>query len=214
LRLLRTPTLRATGLVTGVAATPLPLSMTPPACYETPAGSLWCLGLIRNELSIPIDQVVVRIYLVTADGTAVDAKDAHAIRVVLEPGTASPYGVLFNAVPAGTAGPVGILISANHSTDQAARFADLTVRDVQSEVRASGFHVSGKLVNTTPTALRQLSLVVTLLDDGGRVAGFRELRWSADQMLGPAAVLPFEADAVAQGRGATRVVVSAEGRSD
>jgi hypothetical protein len=215
LRLLRTPTLRATGLVQVTrTATPLPLPVVPPACYETPAGSLWCLGLVRNELSVPIDQVIVRVYLVRADGTALDAKDASAVRVVLEPGAASPYGVLFNTVPEGTAGPVGVLISANTSNGQASHFVDVAVRDVQSDVRASGFHVSGKLINKTPTALRQLSLVVTLLDDGGRVVGFRELRWSPDQTLGPAAALPFELDAVPQGRGASRVEVSAEGRSD
>jgi hypothetical protein len=216
LRLLRTPTLRATGLmpVTRVVSTPVPLSIAPPACYETPVGSLWCLGLIRNELSVPIEQVVIRVYLVNADGTALSMQEARAVQSVLEPDAASPYGVLFNTVPDNAAGPVALVVNANQTNKHTSPVVGLEVRDMHSEAQQAGYQVSGKLVNAASKAVRQLSLVVTLLDGKERVTGFRQFRWSSDQTLLPGDSLSFNLDAAPQGPGTVRVEVSAEGRTD
>jgi hypothetical protein len=216
LRLLRTPTVRSTGLVTATraAATPLPLSIAPPTCYETPVGSLWCLGLIRNELSVPIDQIIMRVYLVNGDGTALGVQDARTARSILEPGAMSPYGILFDTVPDGTAGPVATLVSANQSSTQSTHFVSIKARDIQGIAAQGGYQVTGKLVNTAAVTVRQLSLVVTLFDDGGRVTGFRQLQWPDGQPLQPGESLSFNVDAIPQGPGTVRAEASAEGRSD
>ncbi len=96
LRLLRTPGLAT---MTRVFATPFPLLLESPTCYETPAGSVWCLGLVRNELTVPVDQVVVRVYLVKADGTPLAEQDVRVARSVLPPGGISPYRALFASMP-------------------------------------------------------------------------------------------------------------------
>ncbi len=215
LRLLRTPALRATGLasVTRAVVTPLPLSVSAPSCYETPVGSLWCLGLIRNELSVPTEQVVIRIYLVRLDGTALTFQDVRPARSLLEPGAASPYGALFNAIPDGTAGPVAVIVGAIQTSAQSAHAVSIDVRDVHSEAREAGYQISGTLVNRSAAPVRELNLVVALFDDGGRVTGFRQLQWPPAQVLRPGESLSFNLDAVPQGRGTIRVEASAEGVS-
>jgi hypothetical protein len=214
LRLLKTPTLRATGLVaTGAVSTPLPLSLAPPTCYETPVGSLWCLGLIHNELSVPIDQLIIRVYLVKADGTALSVQDVRAARVFLEPGAVSPYGALFETIPDGTTGPVVMLASANQSDMQSMHFARVEVRDVHTEAGQAGYRISGRLVNPNSVTVQQPSAVVTLFDGSGRVTGFRQMQWPEQQTLQPGESLSFNLDVTAQGPGTTRAEASAEARS-
>jgi hypothetical protein len=188
------------------------MSLAPPNCYETPVGSLWCLGLIRNEQTFPVEQVVIRVYLVRADGTAIAAKDAAAARVTLPPQSTSPYGVLFEAVPDGV-GPVAVLISANQRLDWTEGALPVQVRDIQSSDRDGGYHVTGTLVNTTNTALQQLSVIVTLFDGQGRVTGYRQSRLPPNQSLAPGDKIPFAVDVIPQGLGTVRTDASAEGRS-
>ena len=170
--------------------------------------------MIRNKLSIPIDQIIIRVYLVKADGTALSVQDVRAARSILEPGATTPYGALFDKIPDGIAGPVVALVSANQASIQSTHFVSVAVRDMRSEAGQAGYQVSGTLVNMAPVPVRQLSLVVTLFDDAGRVTGFRELRWPDGQALRPGESLSFNVDAVPQGRGTVRVEASADARSD
>jgi hypothetical protein len=214
-RLLRTPTLWATTSimpVTRAVTTPLPMLLATPNCYETPVGSLWCLGLIRNEQTFPVEQVVIRVYLVKGDGTAIAAKEAAAARVMLPPQTDSPYGVLFEAVPDGV-GPVAVIVSATQRLDWTEGTLPVQVRDVESSGREDGYHVTGTLVNTTNTALQQLSVIVTLFDGQGRVTGYRQSRLPPNQSLAPGGKVPFAVDVIPQGLGTVRTDASAEGRS-
>ncbi len=210
LRLLRTPD---PSTVTRVIATPLPVSVNSPTCYETPVGSVWCLGLVRNQLAVSIEQVIIRVYLVKADGTPLVTKEIRTARSVLLPGGMSPYGVLFDAMPAESAGPVAALVSAREATGQPSSLVPLEVRDVRGDPRESGYHVGGTLANPAGTPVRDLLLVVTLLDANEHVTGFRQMAWPPEQTLGPGDSLPFELDVIPQGRGTTRVEASAEGRS-
>lgn len=209
LRLLRTPTVRITNLapVTMAVPTPVPLSANPPACYETPVGSLWCLGLVRNSLTITLERVIVRVYLVNSEGSALIEKETPIALRLLAPGEASPYGVLFDAVPEGNVGPLAAVVSA---TEYHGPNAVLEFRDVHNELRETGFHVSGKIANPMAVPLQNIVLVVTLFDANQRVTGFRALRWPAGQQLAPAALLPFGLDAVPQGLGTVRAEVNGE----
>jgi hypothetical protein len=188
------------------------MSLAPPNCYETPVGSLWCLGLIRNDQDFPVEQVVIRVYLVKEDGTAIAAKDASAARVTLPPQAASPYGVLFEAVPDGV-GPVAVLVSATQRLNWTGSTFPVQVHDVQSTDRDGGYHVTGTLVNTTNTALQQLTVIVTLFDGQGRVTGYRQSPLPPSQSLAPGGKVPFAIDVIPQGLGTVRTDASAEGRS-
>lgn len=209
LRLLRTPAVRITNLapLTRAVPTPVPLAAKPPTCYETPVGSLRCLGLVRNSLSITLERVVVRVYLVNNEGTALAEKETPIALRLLAPGEASPYGVLFDAVPEGNAGPLAVVVSAIEYRGPSAM---LEIRDVRNEMRETGFHVSGMIANPTTTTVQNMALVVTFFDVNQRVTGFRALRWPTGQQLAPAAVMPFGLDAVPQGLGTVRAEVSGE----
>ncbi len=213
-RLLRTPTLRTTSVMAmTLAPTPLPLPIAAPDCYETPVGGLWCLGLVRNGLIDPIEQVIIRIYLVSADGTALAERDAPTALAVLPPGEMSPYGVLFDRIPAGSVGPVAVLLSASKANPSGDKGPVLQVQALQGENRDSAFHVTGALVNVGTAAATQLRLVVTLLDSAGRVTGFRQWHWPPDQALLPGERLPFSLDIIPQGLGTQRFEASAESRA-
>ena len=209
LRLLRTPTVKFTSItpVTRAIATPFPVPISPPTCYETPVGSLWCLGLVRNGLTITLERVVVRVYLLNGEGTALVGTDTAIAHRLLAPGETSPYGVLFDAVPDGNAGPVTVLISALEYNGPR---ATLDVRNMHSESRESGYHVTGTLTNPTTMPLEHMALIVTLFDANQRVTGFRQMRWPANQQLAPSAMLAFDVDAVPQGQGTVRAEVSGE----
>jgi hypothetical protein len=207
LRLLRTPTLRATNMasLTLIAPTALPILPDVPTCYETPVGSLWCLGLIRNSLTVPITEIIIRVYLVRADGTALADGQTFTARKTLAPGEFSPYGVLFSSTPEGFAGPVATLISAR----QANATYQVVVHVLESQWRDGAFHVSGSLVNANIAPLHRLSVVATLFDSTERVTGFREMRWPDTQLLDSGAALPFEFDATPLAAGTSRVEVNA-----
>jgi hypothetical protein len=189
--------------------TPLPVMINPPRCYETPVGSLWCLGLVRNNLTVAVQQIVIRIYLVNAEGTALAELDTAAARLMLAPGETSPYGVLFNAIPEGVLGPVAVLIS----TYEADKFyQSLEVHDVKSQPYNAGYRMTGTVLNTTSATIHEPSLVITLFDAAGQVTGFRQWRWPDEQILMPGASLPFDVEAIPQGMNTMRVEASAEGR--
>jgi hypothetical protein len=208
LRLLRTPTLRTTSIFTRtLIPTPLPVALESPTCYETPVGSLWCLGVVHNTLTTPVGRITIHIYLVRSDGTSLLDQQVTVARNVLAPGESAPYGALFNAMPADAAGPVAILVSTEATTD----IKSVAVRNIQSEMQNGQYHVTGTLVNTDTKPLDNLSVVVTLYDAKGAVTGFRQLALPTDQSLAPAASLPFTLDVIAQGPGTTRVEANAEG---
>lgn len=204
LRLLRTPNV----LMVTLAPTPPPLLLSPPDCYETPPGGLWCLGQIQNGLLVPIEQVLIRVYLVTTDGTPLAERETPVARAYLLPGEMSPYGVMFDSVPNENAGPVAVLIRALESVrNYPALGAQLTKIESVGDL----YRVVGTLANQGRYPARELELCVTLLDAKGRVTGFRTLRWAADNQLQSGEYLDFTVSITPLGRGSERFEVSAAG---
>src|SRR5262249_7920378 len=215
LRLLRTATQSATTMAAmTIAPTPLNLAIGSPDCYETPVGGLWCLGMIRNDLPMPIEQVIVRVYLVTADGTALAQQETSIARSALPPGAVSPYGVLFDRVPTNSAGPVVTLISAIEAYNLGSRLIPISVENVQTDLDNPAFHVTGNLTNRASMPIRDLNLIITLFDAAGRVTGFRQWRWPPNQVLVKGGSMPFAVDVIPQGRGTLRVETYADGGPD
>ncbi|MCC7207683.1 MAG: hypothetical protein IT323_10265 [Anaerolineae bacterium] len=210
LRLLRTPPFLATRTLTRTAApTPLPLPVAAPDCYETPVGGLWCLGVITNRLRMPVEQVAVQVYLVTPDGTALAAQGGRLAQDVLWPGQSAPYSVYFDRVPDGVAGPVAMLASVTRADVDARPPVEVRALGMQQDAGDRRVHVSGTLANVLGRAISAPAVTVTLLDERGRVLGYRTQRWPAGQRLQPGEALDFALDVTPQGAGAIRVEVSA-----
>ncbi len=215
LRILRTPSLGVTAIrSTAARPTPPPLTLDPPNCYETPVGSLWCLGLVRNPLPMILEGIIVRIVLVSSDGTALAERETLIARRIVRSGEVSPYGVLFDSPPIGYAGPVPELVAASPASPANAAAVALTIQNVRGEVRESGFHLSGQLVNTATTTVQVESGVATLFDKRERVIGFRALEH--DQPLATGKVLTFDLDVIPQTLAAqdtARYSIDVDGRS-
>lgn len=210
LRLRRTPTFSASTLLAiTLAPTPIPLPVSTPDCYETPVGGMWCLGLLRNLLSEPIEDVIVRVYLVSADGLPLAYRETHTAHYRLNPGQESPIGVLFERIPTGAAGPVAVVVAARPAkSDRVA----LMVHDVLTNAEGVLFRVQGLIINTEGQQVGQVRLVVVLRDDAGRVTGFRQLLIPSDQVLLPQQHREFALSVVAHAPGTSRVEASAEGQ--
>src|SRR5687768_13276033 len=82
LRPFRTPTPH---LTLPFMPTPLPLTVGSPDCYETPVGSLWCFGLVHNTLLVPLEGIIIRVYLVDQEGHLLAEAEAACARTLLMP---------------------------------------------------------------------------------------------------------------------------------
>ncbi len=210
LRVLRTPSLAATVARMATVLTPQPLTLDPPTCHETSVGSLWCFGLVRNTLSAAVESISLRVYLVTADGTALVQGDCLLARQLLRPGDSAPYAVLFNSVPSGIAGAVAVLLSANTSVNSDARLIVLDIGHLRGEVHdESIYHLSGQITNSSAIAIHGVALIATLFDKAGLITGFRQIK--IEQTIPPNASIPFEFDVIPQGIGTVRYEVAADG---
>ena len=58
-----------------------------------------------------------------------------------------------------------------------------------------------------------LDLIAEEFDANGRVTGFRQLAWPAEQTLLPQAALPFQIEVMPQGLGTVRVETAAQGQT-
>lgn len=208
-RLRRTPTLNpATLIALTLAPTPLPLPLALPNCYETPVGSLLCLGSLHNPLGVPISQLVVRVYLIDEEGNALDVREVATARSYLLPDESTPYGAQFERLPSEYSSAVAEVARALRNTQM---LPHLHVENVQSAFTEGIYTLSGTLSNRGEQAVQQISLVATLYDESGQVTGFRQVRLPPDQQLLPNEQLPFSLSVIPQADGTLNIVTSAEG---
>jgi hypothetical protein len=210
LRLIRTPTLRSSGTALAVIATPISLTIDPPVCYETPVGSVWCFGLVHNTSNMVLEQVTIRVYLVTVEGQALAERDTNPALAILSVNSRSPYGVLFDRMPERAAGPVAVLVNAVPLTpEKQTRLAKVAVSDLAYDNNDGVYSVNALLTNADQQALRDIDIIVTLLDEQDHVTGFRKQRLTHALQSGQS--VPFKLDAIPQGRSTQSVEVAAEG---
>jgi hypothetical protein len=94
------------------------LNVTGPTCYETPIGSLVCLGQVYNMLDSPVEQVTVGVQLLARDGTPLTTGEALLARWLLPAGAAGPYRVLFDSMPDGVVNARPFILSGQIALDR------------------------------------------------------------------------------------------------
>ncbi|MBX3064743.1 MAG: FxLYD domain-containing protein [Anaerolineae bacterium] len=217
-RLLRTPTLPMLSTVTLMPTSSAALSaaeteqllLAQPTCYETATGSLYCLGVVENTLLLAVEHIMIRVYLVDVQGSALAQGESGLAQMLLLPGERAPYGVLFDSAPAGVIGGVAMLINAQEAQPQDAAESAIFHLLIQ-DVTWNDWQVSGLVVNKSGQKLEQVCVIVTLYDKAGAVTGFRIWRSADQQVLVTGATLPFEITAIPQGNPVAQWEVSAEG---
>jgi hypothetical protein len=194
---------------------PATLILTPPRCHETPSGSLWCVGLVKNPLRVPVDHIAIQVSLLDQAGNIILEAAATCARSLLMPNEEAPYDALFVPAPESVVGGMATLVGAAEATNSAT--VALEVRDVQHKhdddhASFSRVKVSGTVVNPAAEATFDILLVVTLFDTQGQVSGFRQFRLTAARSLPSGGSLPFSVQVIPSSHILSAVTVSAEGR--
>jgi len=186
------------------------LSVTTPACYETPVGSLVCMGQIKNGFHLPMEGIWIGVQLLAADGQALAAGASPLAQPILEPGLAGPYRVQFDSVPDGYVKIYAFVISGDVAEDAAQRYANLSAKQVGVMFIEGHYQITLSLCNQSPLPADQITLTITLLGEEAEVTGFRQL--FLDQRLLPRECLTVSGQVIPQGKNTVAFDTFAWGR--
>jgi LysM repeat protein len=171
--------------------TPLPFQVANAGFYETPVGSLWCLGEVINNTGADIEQVQVAVSLYDAEGEVVATGSTFTEFDFIPNESKMPFALLFTEPPSGFNHHQITALSGVAVAHWGRNYMDLTIESDHGE--ASGeraYVVTGQVRNTGQHDAEQIRMVVTAYDAEGRVVGIR--RGSPEtQTLGIGESSPF-----------------------
>jgi LysM repeat protein len=172
--------------------TPIPFDVQGVACYETPVGSLWCLGEVVNTAAAPVTNVQMLVTLFDTAGRRMAEADTFVIADLILPGERSPFGVLFVDPPPGQVVPQVTILRGEVAGELAASYVSVSAIEVESKLSGPQFEVSGKVQNDSANlAAGRVSVVATTYDADGLVTGFRQKAVGLEEPLAPGTTVPF-----------------------
>lgn len=173
--------------------TPMPLGVHGIALYETPVGSLWCLGEVVNTTEIPLTNVRVRLTLYDTAGQMLMEAEADAASDLIPPGERAPFAFLFTDPPADWAGYQVTVVRGEAVGALADLYVPITVSEVTGQPAGPQFRVSGVAQNASADrAAGSLTVIVTTYDAQSLVTGFRQAELPLTGNLGPGVRVPFD----------------------
>jgi LysM repeat protein len=171
--------------------TPLPFQIANVDFYETPVGSLWCLGEVINNAGASIEQVQVGVSLYDAEGEMMSNGSTFTEFDIIPNGGKMPFALLFTEPPSGFSHHQVVALSGVTVAHWGRNYLDLTIESDHGE--ASGeraYVVTGQVRNTGQYDAEQIRMVVTAYDVEGRVVGIRR-GGPETQTLGAGESSPF-----------------------
>ncbi len=169
--------------------TPMPFPIEGVAFYETPVGSLWCLGEVVNSTESSLENVTLRVTLYNAAGQELLGGNVTAALDMIPPGERAPFGILFASPPASFDQFRVAPVRAEALAEPAGRHATLEIAQVEAGLVGPLFEVSGSVTNPAQFGVTSVTVVVTTYDAEGLVTGFRQARLPDD--LPPSASVAF-----------------------
>lgn len=160
--------------------TPNPFAVEGVAFYETPVGSLWCLGEIVNGTPSSLENVQLRVALYNAAGEELLAGTVSSALDLIPPGGRAPFGILFASPPESFDRFLVTPVRAEASSEPAGRYARLEISQTEAGPAGSLFEVTGRVSNPGQFAVTAVMVVVTTYDAEGQVTGFRQARLPDD----------------------------------
>jgi LysM repeat protein len=154
--------------------TPLPFQIANVSFYETPVGSLWCLGEVINNTGASIEQVQVAVSLYDAEGEMVATGSIFTEFDIIPNEGKMPFALLFTEPPPSFSHHQVVALSGVTVTHWGRNYIDLTIESDHGE--ASGeraYVVTGQVSNTGQHDAERIRMVVTAYDAEGRVVGIR-----------------------------------------
>ena len=173
------------------SATPIPiqLSVTSLRLFETPVGSSWVLGTVRNDSATPAENVSVQIDLIDETGNLVETVVAESAVSLLPPNTIAPFGILLNEPNPNIKGVGSTVASGISMIDLGNRYLDISVVDYAQSIENNAIVVTGNMQNQGETQAGNILLVATFLDNQGTIAGYFAQRF--EESLAPNDSLSF-----------------------
>ena len=189
--------------------TPLPFEVKGLGFYETPAGSLWCLGEMENTSGRALERVQVEVSLQDEDDKVLATESAFVALGIVPQGGKAPFAILFANPPVSFARYQALPLSGEAVTYLGNRYFDLTITEQQGEPEEHYFSVEGLVKNTGQADADTVTVLVTAYDAHGRVTGFRQ----ADLEDAPAAgeSAPFQVNLLPFGGTVVTYAVQVQG---
>jgi LysM repeat protein len=154
--------------------TPLPFQVANVGFYETPVGSLWCLGEVINNTGAGIEQVQVAVSLYDAEGEMIATGSTFTEFDIIPNESKMPFALLFTEPPSGFSHHQVVALSGVTVAHWGRNYMDLTIESDHGEARGERVYVvTGQVRNTGQYDAEQIRIVVTAYDAEGRVAGIR-----------------------------------------
>jgi LysM repeat protein len=191
--------------------TPLPVAIENLNFHETPVGSLWCLGEVRNLTGMDVEYVQVQVSLYDSDNLVLSTATAFTVLDIITAGETSPFAVLFAQPPTSYATYQVIPLSAEPSTYLGSRYRDLNVVEHEGQARGRLFVVSGRVRNIGEERATSVEVVITAYDSQDRVVAVREVEVQTS-VLAPGASEAFTASISPLGDEIARYTVQLQGR--
>lgn len=173
-------------------STPLPLTVQGVACYETPVGSLLCLGEIINTTDLPVMNAQVHVALFDAAGERLIEENVFAAADVISPGDRSPFGVLFMTPPSDWVRPQVTIMRGEAAGALADSYVAIAVTETEGQPAGPQFQASGLVQNISAEQVAgSVSVTVTTYDAEGLITGFRQEAVELEGALAPGATASF-----------------------
>jgi LysM repeat protein len=190
--------------------TPIPFAIEGVAFYETPVGSLWCLGEVVNSTESSLENVELRLGLYGAAGEELASGKMSAALDLIPPGERAPFGILFASPPVSFDQFRVLPVRAEASGEPANRYALLEFAETEAGLVGPLFEVKGSVANPGPAAVTAVMVVVTTYDAEGLVTGFRQARLPDDVL--PGASVEFSVSLMPNGDQPAGYHVAVQGR--
>ncbi len=127
--------------------TPMPIGIRGVAFYETPVGSLHCLGEVVNTTAYTLTNVQVRVTLFDAEGTPVAEGRAFVAADLIPPTGRAPFSLLFTVPPPNFVSQQVALLRAEAAGELAERDVPIAVEEVTSTPYGPQIEISGFVRN-------------------------------------------------------------------
>jgi LysM repeat protein len=160
--------------------TPIPFTIEGVAFYETPVGSLWCLGEVVNGGATSLENVQLRVTLHSSVGEELVGGNVSTALDLIPSGGRAPFGILFASPPASFDRFLVTPVRAEASDEPANRYATLEMTQAEAGPVGPLFEVTGSVTNPGQRTVTSVTIVVTTYDTEGQVTGFRQARLADD----------------------------------
>lgn len=206
-----TPLLSVDG-ISGISPLAMYLAVSGPTCYETPVGSLVCLGQVQNRHDQPVEQVVVTVQLLAQDGTVLASGQALLARQLLSSGLGGPYRVLFDEIPEGYTHAAAYIASGRIAENVERRYAELELNHTSGVFVYDQYQITLSIVNKSRYPAERIVVTMTLLDRDGQVTGYRQVYLDHSRQIQPGETLSVTVKAIPQGPNTVGFTAFAESR--